>query len=163
MEYLLTLNPKILRVAALNTAAYEWLVVECPSLSVWTFFANRIQHEPVGRDAGLTSAQLKVIRSARPFADGKEVKATLGPSLAAALRFADFMTNAIHVRPSVNLVAFLDLPQVPDAVYAELKAFLTDEEMVEAVATTGAYNLASRLLVALNVDGKMNTPVPIPA
>jgi alkylhydroperoxidase family enzyme len=71
----------------------------------------------------------------------------LGPSLAAAMTFADWITKSVYV---------------PDNVFANLKNFLNNQQLVEATATSGGYNFVSRFLVALNVDGKMNIPVPIP-
>lgn len=109
--------------------------------------STRIQHEPVGRSEGLTTEQLRTIRFAAPFAGGPSVTSVLGPSLAAAMSFADWITKSVHV---------------PDHVFANLKQFLNDQQLVEATATTGGYNFVSRFVVALNVDGKMNVSVPIP-
>ncbi|KAJ2969686.1 hypothetical protein NUW54_g12905 [Trametes sanguinea] len=61
--------------------------------------------------------------------------------------FTDFMTEAIYV---------------PQSAFDGLHEFLSDKQMVDAVATVGTYNLVSRFVVALNVDGKMDVPVPIP-
>ncbi|KAF5354707.1 hypothetical protein D9756_005216 [Leucocoprinus leucothites] len=119
----------ILRIAALNNAAYEW-----------------IQHEPVGRSEGLTTEQLKAIRSTPVFA-GQEVKKTLGPELTAALDFCDWSTKSVDV---------------PIRVFKNLRGFLNDTQIVEATATTGFYNFVSRFVEALDVDGKVDTLVPNP-
>ncbi|KAL0570509.1 hypothetical protein V5O48_011455 [Marasmius crinis-equi] len=121
----------ILRIAVLNNASYEWL-----------------QHEPVGRSAGLTTEQLLTIRLAPPFFEGMNLTSVLGEPLTAALAFTDWITKSIRV---------------PDDVFNNLRQFLNDTQMVEATATTGGYNLVSRFVVALNVDGKMDVPVPIPS
>lgn len=71
----------------------------------------------------------------------------LGPSLSAAIAFADHNTHNVLV---------------PNSVFNGLKAFLNDRQLVEAAATVGAYNFVSRFVVSLNVDGKINVPVPIP-
>lgn len=107
----------------------------------------RIQHEPVGRAEGLTTQQLIAIRRTPAFVESKDLATILGPSLAAAMAYVDWITKSVHV---------------PDRVFANLKTHLSDQQLVEATATTGGYNFVSRFVVALNVDGKMNVPVPIP-
>ena len=108
-------------------------------------YANRIQHEPEGRAAGLTTPQLLEVRFTPPFFNSS--KTTLTPELVAARLFADYSTLAVRV---------------PDAVFKGLKAFLNDTQLVEATSTVGFYNFVSRFLLALDVDGKMDLPVPIP-
>ncbi|THH04704.1 hypothetical protein EW146_g10110 [Bondarzewia mesenterica] len=128
----------ILRSAVLNSATYQWL-----------------QHEPVGRGAGLTTSQLQTIRFAPPFVGmvhehaehAQAFNGTLSPSLAAALDFADWSTKAVRI---------------PQNVYDNLGVFLTDKQMVEATATVGMYNFVSRFVVGLNIDDEMDVPVPIP-
>jgi alkylhydroperoxidase family enzyme len=71
----------------------------------------------------------------------------LGSSLAAALDFCDWITKSVDV---------------PDPAFQNLRQFLNDQQMVEATATTGFYSMVSRFVEALNVDGKVNTLVPIP-
>jgi len=107
---------------------------------------TRIQHEPVGREEGLTTEQLKAIRFTPQFA-AQEVKTTLGPELTTAMEFCDWITKNIDV---------------PDQVFNNLHTFLNDTQMVEATATTGFYNFVSRFVDGLNVDGKANTTVPVP-
>ena len=109
---------------------------------------GRLQHEPVGRSAGLTVAQLREIRLAHAFASEHTPKSSLTPELKAAMLFADFMTKSV---------------QVPQPIFDKLHQFLDDKQMVDAVATVGGYNFVSRLVVALNVDRKMDVPVPIPS
>ncbi|KAI0820026.1 4-carboxymuconolactone decarboxylase [Trametes gibbosa] len=120
----------ILRTGVLNDAAYVW-----------------IQHESVGREVGLSVDQLREIRLTPAFLSPLGPNTTLTPELAAALNFADFMTNAI---------------KVPQPVFDHLHQFLSDKQIVDAVATVGTYNLVSRFVVALDVDSKMDVPVPIP-
>jgi len=73
----------ILRVAALNGAAYEWKA-----------------HEPVGRAGGLTTAQLKVIRdietSILPASESP-----LTPLQSAALAYTDASTRTIKIPQAV--------------------------------------------------------------
>ncbi|KAI0066079.1 4-carboxymuconolactone decarboxylase [Artomyces pyxidatus] len=128
----------ILRSAVLNKAAYQW-----------------IQHEPVGRSEGLTTAQLLTIRFAPPFVGSIDAfsptssqgESTLSSELKAALDFADWSTSAVYV---------------PTQIYHNLRKFLSDKQMVEAMATVGMYSFVSRFVVGLNIDDKMDVPVPIP-
>ncbi|KAI0030799.1 4-carboxymuconolactone decarboxylase [Vararia minispora EC-137] len=130
----------ILRSAVLNGAAYQWY---------------EIQHEPVGRSAGLTTAQLRTIRFAPPFVGlvnatspaATAFKSTLTPQLSAALDLADWSTAAVHV---------------PDNVYNNIAVHLNDTEIVFAVSTVGFYNWVSRFVVGLDIDSKMRVAVPIP-
>ncbi|KAF7372745.1 putative glycosidase C21B10.07 [Mycena sanguinolenta] len=107
-----------------------------------------IQHEPVARMAGLTTEQLLVIRLAPPFfaSQGLNFTAVLGADLVAAMTFTDWITQNIRV---------------PDDVFDSLRPFLNDSQLVEAVGTAASY-AGGRLIVALNVDDKMDVPVPIP-
>ncbi|KAJ6530947.1 AhpD-like protein [Mycena vulgaris] len=122
----------ILRVVVLNSATYEW-----------------IQHEPIARMAGLTTEQLLVIRLAPPFfaSQGLDFTSILGADLVAAMTFADWITNNVHV---------------PDNIFDALRPFLNDSQLVEATVTAAGYNSGSRIAVTLNLDDKMNVPVPIP-
>jgi hypothetical protein len=43
-----------------------------------------------------------------------------------------------------------------------MRPFLNDSQLVEAVPTAVGYNAGGRLILALNVDAKMDVPVPIP-
>ncbi|KAI0374144.1 4-carboxymuconolactone decarboxylase [Pilatotrama ljubarskyi] len=120
----------ILRTGVLNNAAYVWL-----------------QHESVGREAGLTLEQLREIRLTPAFLSPLTPHTSLTPELSAAMLLTDFMTNAV---------------KVPQPVFDGLHKFLNDKQMVDAVGTVGTYNLVSRFVVALDVDSKMDVPVPIP-
>ena len=103
-----------------------------------------MKHEPIGRSAGLTVPQLREIRLARAFA--AEHLRSLTPEFKAAMLFTDFMTKRV---------------QVPQPIFDGLHRFLDDKQMVDAVATVGGYNFVSRFVVALNVDGKIDMPVPV--
>ncbi|KIJ26717.1 hypothetical protein M422DRAFT_112711, partial [Sphaerobolus stellatus SS14] len=116
----------ILRVAALNSAAYEW-----------------IQHEPVGRAGGLTDDQLRTIRDVsyvrttpRPLRR-PQTSPPLTAVMAAALAYTDAMTVDI---------------KVPQEVFDELKRHLDDKQLMEVTATVASYNLVSRVLMALDVS-----------
>ncbi|KAG6899971.1 hypothetical protein C0993_004739 [Termitomyces sp. T159_Od127] len=109
---------------------------------------QRLQHEPVGRSEGLTTDQLRVIRLTPVLETTAESNSVLGPELSAMMTFTDWSTSTAHV---------------PDNVFAGLKKFLNNQQLVEATATVGGYNFVSRFLLALDVDGKNNVSVPIPS
>ncbi|KAJ7266570.1 4-carboxymuconolactone decarboxylase [Mycena rebaudengoi] len=107
-----------------------------------------LQHEPVARMAGLTTEQLLVVRLTPPFfaSQGLDFTPILGANLVAAMTFTDWITLNIRV---------------PDDVFNGLRPFLNDSQLVEATATAAGYAMG-RMIVALNVDDKMDVPVPIP-
>ncbi|KAJ7628881.1 AhpD-like protein [Roridomyces roridus] len=123
----------ILRVVTLNSASYMWL-----------------QHEPVTREVGLTTEQLRAIRLAPPFfaSKGVNLTSTLGHDLEAAMIFTDWITLNVHV---------------PDDVFDAMRPILNDEQLVEGSMTAAEYNSGSRWIVTMNVDGMMDVPVPIPS
>ncbi|KAI5119176.1 hypothetical protein M0805_000630 [Coniferiporia weirii] len=126
----------ILRVAALNSAAYEW-----------------IQHEPLGIEAGLSSTQLAIIRdvsSAPTLSSGLRVRsepsAAFSALQAAALEYTDYMTRLVAV---------------PQDVFDVLRSNLeNDQQVFEVTATVASYNMVSRILVALDVADKASEEVP---
>lgn len=101
----------------------------------------------MGRTEGLTTRQLRVLRFAPAGELSLADQKILGSSLAAAVAFTDAITESVRV---------------PDRVYNNLARFLSPKQMVEAVSTAGSYAFVSRFTVALNVDGRMNEPVPVP-
>jgi AhpD family alkylhydroperoxidase len=102
----------ILRVAALNGADYEWSA-----------------HEPVAKDAGLTTEQIAALRV------GGDVGA-LDLRQRATVAYTDAMTKQVTV---------------DDAVFAALDEHFDAQQIVELTVTVGAYNMVSRFLVALEV------------
>ncbi|KAF8578247.1 hypothetical protein K439DRAFT_1639020 [Ramaria rubella] len=121
----------MLRVAALNSAAYEW-----------------IAHEPIGRAAGLTDEQIAAIRDVsyvRSSEPRPPPSPVLSPVLAAALAYTDAMTVTV---------------KVPQEVFDALKIHLDNRKMFEVTATIASYNMVSRILVAMDVNDMADTPVP---
>lgn len=102
----------ILQVAVLNRARYEF-----------------DQHVPFALKAGLTQAQLDLLREGRQH-DGLTARDR------AVLDYASAMTRDI---------------QVPDAVFAAVRAHLPDDQIVELTATVAGYNMVSRFLEALEI------------
>lgn len=131
-----------MRVAALNHASYEW-----------------IHHEPIARQFGLSTAQLEVIRDTSSTEATAHRETTLTKLQAAVLAFTDASTIAIKVPDLVfdNLrnewKAVVGAGESEEAVHGLL---------VETTLTVASYNMASRVIVALDVGGKMNEPVPTP-
>ena len=89
-------------------------------------------HVPHAVAAGMPQALVDALRDGPAPA---EVKG-LAPGEADVLALTDAMTRDI---------------EVPDAVFAPLRARYDDTQLVELAATVGAYNMVSRFLVALRV------------
>ncbi|MGS1006404.1 carboxymuconolactone decarboxylase family protein [Achromobacter anxifer] len=89
-------------------------------------------HVPHALAAGMPQALVEALRGGpAPL----ELQG-LGPGEADVLALTDAMTRDI---------------EVPDAVFAPLRARYDDTQLVELAATVGAYNMVSRFLVALRV------------
>jgi 4-carboxymuconolactone decarboxylase len=88
-------------------------------------------HEPVARQAGLGDDQIAAIGL------GGAAGAGLSPAQWAALAYADAMT--MHV-------------SVPDEIFQAVRAHFDDRQVVELTVTVAAYNMVSRVLVALQVQ-----------
>ncbi|KAL1686182.1 beta-ketoadipate enol-lactone hydrolase [Schizophyllum commune] len=141
----------ILRVAALNGAAYEWL-----------------HHEHVGRSHGLTSHQLFVIRNTNDHSCSPVTPGVLSSLQAAGLVFADASTKDVRVPPDVTTGLRTALALWLDGQGGDLlsdgatKEDVLDDLLVEAAAVTATYNMVSRLLLSLDVDGMADDPVAWP-
>ncbi|KAM6494993.1 beta-ketoadipate enol-lactone hydrolase [Amanita muscaria] len=131
----------ILRVAAINRAAYEW-----------------IQHEPVGRSHGLTTAQLYIIRDvSTPLPPARGILSSLQSS---ALRFADASTRDVRVPKEITHDLMHDLRDFVKAKNED--ADEVQDLFVEAAAVVATYNMVSRLLVSTDVGGLSDDDVPWP-
>lgn len=138
---------QILRVAAINHAAFEW-----------------IHHEQVGRKEGLSTGQLYVIRDSQtPLPASPTV---LTPLLTAAVDFTDHSTRETRIpmgviqelKKQLRIWAITaDPTQAPDAVDAKV-----DDLYVEAVMVVSSYNMVSRFLLATDVAGLSDLEVPWP-
>jgi len=120
----------ILRVAALNSAAYEWRA-----------------HEVIGRAAGLTDSQIGAIGDVTHIRSPASPSPTqhLSPLFTIALAYTDAMTIDINV---------------PKDLFAALKAHLNDQQIMEVTATIATYNMVSRVLVALDVGDMADAVIP---
>lgn len=88
-------------------------------------------HVPHALRAGVPEAKIEALRAEGPL--GKP----FGPTEQLVLALTDAMTRGIRV---------------PDALMARLQACYDARGLVELVATVAAYNMVSRLLVALNIS-----------
>ena len=88
-------------------------------------------HVPHARAAGASEAQIEAMRQV-PLPEG----APVSDSQRVAVRLADAMTRDI---------------EVPDALYEQVKAAFGPQMQLDLVATVAAYNMVSRLLVALQI------------
>jgi len=88
------------------------------------------QHVPHARKAGLSDAQIDTVRTdpASPLFDEQQ---------RAVLAYADAMTRDV---------------EVPDALFARIRASFPEREVLELTVTIGGYNMVSRVLVALRID-----------
>ena len=86
-------------------------------------------HAPIAEREGVSAAKIQAVRDATlsPVFDAREQR---------VLALTDAMTREI---------------EVPEALMAELQQHYDARQLVELVATVAAYNMVSRLLVALNV------------
>lgn len=93
-------------------------------------------HEPLARQAGLGDEAIAAIQVGGGGAGGGAGGAGLSPAQWAALGYADAMT--VHV-------------SVPDEVFGAVREHLSEQQVLELTVTVAAYNMVSRVLVALEV------------
>lgn len=86
-------------------------------------------HAPIAEREGVSAAKIQAVKETglSPIFDAREQR---------VLALTDAMTRNI---------------EVPDALMADLQQHYDPRQLVELVATVAAYNMVSRLLVALNV------------
>lgn len=102
-----------------------------------------VAHEPLARQAGLGDEQIAAIRVGGSGAGSGA--ASLSAAQWAALGYADAMT--MHVT-------------VPEEVFGAVRAHFDERQVVELTVTVAAYNMVTRVLVALDVRPGDN---PFPA
>jgi 4-carboxymuconolactone decarboxylase len=115
----------ILRVAVLNRATFEFEA-----------------HVPHARRAGLTETKIASVRdwhggSHRVEAEGRAAETTFDADEELVLELADGMTRDV---------------EVPDELMQRLRTRFDARGVLEVVATVAAYNMVSRLLVALRIE-----------
>ncbi|KDR79197.1 hypothetical protein GALMADRAFT_1228057 [Galerina marginata CBS 339.88] len=137
----------ILRVAAINHASFEW-----------------IHHEIVGRNEGLSTGQLYVIRDTEtPLLPNSTI---LTPLQNAAVGFTDLSTRDVRV-PLEAIKRFKDLIKAwvinenPTMKAEDIDAKV-DDLFVEAAMVVASYNMVSRFLLATDVAGLSDMEVPWP-
>lgn len=87
------------------------------------------QHRPIALKEGLSLEQLDALANWTQ-------SGSYTPVQRAVLALTDRMTRKVRV---------------PDSVFAEVRTHLSDREIVELVATIGAYNMVSRFIEALQI------------
>lgn len=117
----------ICRVAVLNGAWYEWA-----------------QHAPLAMAGGVSEGGLRVLRDpggdrVAGEASGSGSAGGLTERQVAVVAYTDAMTREVVVS---------------EEVFARVKGFFSEREVVEITATVAAYNCVSRFLVALDVGEK---------
>ncbi|MFT4269357.1 MAG: carboxymuconolactone decarboxylase family protein [Xenophilus sp.] len=88
-------------------------------------------HVPHALRAGVPPGTVDMLRAATPAAE-----LPLAPAERAALEYADCMTRDV---------------QVPDALFARVRAHYRERQLVDLTATVAAYNMVSRFLEALRI------------
>ncbi|CAO1621246.1 unnamed protein product [Sympodiomycopsis kandeliae] len=134
----------ILRVAARNNAAFEW-----------------IHHEHVARKAGVTTEQLGRIGNLNQSLTNSG-PGQLSALQAAAVRYADAMTANVNVKDSIFEQLQSELSKAQGGSDASQDEQSIRQKMVEATGTVAVYNMVSRFLVALDIDDRASQPVPVP-
>uniref|UniRef100_A0A0C4DIN4 Carboxymuconolactone decarboxylase-like domain-containing protein n=1 Tax=Fusarium oxysporum (strain Fo5176) TaxID=660025 RepID=A0A0C4DIN4_FUSOF len=117
----------ICRVAVCNDAWYEW-----------------DDHAPLAVQADVSAGALDLIRKKDLASVSKDdlKQAGLGDKELVVLRITDDMTHSL---------------KLGDGVLGELRAYFSEREIVEIIATISCYNCVSRFLVALNeIVGEKN-------
>ncbi len=93
-------------------------------------------HVPFAQAEGVTQAQIDGLERWRE-------SSLFGAQDRSVLAYTDAMTREIRV---------------PDALFAEVRDFLDEREIVELTATIAGYNLVSRFLEALNIHAEGPAP-----
>lgn len=122
----------ILRVAVLNRAPYEFEA-----------------HRPHALAAGLRERAIEAVRDARRVHDWPAAAATDDAARDPASPGTAFVATQRLVLELTDAMT-LDI-EVPDALYARVQATFDTPAQLDLVATVAAYNMVSRLLVALKI------------
>ena len=95
------------------------------------------QHRPILEQTGVLSAEAVESLKERPTSGGQDARAGMfDEKHLAVLEYTDAMTLGCIV---------------PEPIFAQLKRFFSEKEVVEITSTIAAYNCVSRFLVALDV------------
>lgn len=95
-------------------------------------------HVPHARAAGIDDAKIEAVRTWRSEAAGaQDATVAFGPDETLVLGLADAMTRDIDV---------------PEALMAQVRTRFEDRTLLELVTTVAAYNMVSRVLVALGIE-----------
>ena len=112
---------------SLNGAVREMVIVRIAQLNRAPYEAE--QHEPIALKEGMTQAQLDEM-------ERWESSSLFSEQEKAALAYTDAMTRNV---------------QVPDDIFAAVKAHFEPRQLVELTATIATYNMVSRFLEALQI------------
>jgi AhpD family alkylhydroperoxidase len=113
---------------SLSGALRELVIMRVAMLNGAQYEAD--QHAPIALKEGLTQRQLDAI------SDWPQSPHDFNAAQRAVLAVTDAMTRSIRV---------------PDEVFKEVRQHLNEREVVELVATIGAYNMVSRFIEALEI------------
>ena len=130
LAYLTAIRQK----SSLSPALRELLIMRVAVINGAPYEAE--QHAPIALKEGVTQGQLDDLAS---WESSKQYTA----QQRAVLELTDGMTKNV---------------QVPKTAIAAVREFLSDREVVELVATVGAYNMVSRFLEALDIHSHDQRP-----
>lgn len=118
----------------LDAALRELVIMRVAVLNGAPYEAD--QHRPIALREGVSPAQLDALES-------WEASQAFTPQQRAVLALTDGMTRNV---------------QVPRESVEAVRAFLSEREVVELVATIAAYNMVSRFLEALDIHSSDDRP-----
>ncbi len=124
----LRLGNRILLKSSLNPQLRELAILRVGDLAKANY--EFTQHVPIARRAGLTAEQIDALPSwkASPLFNDQE---------RAVLQYTDEVAEKIRAT---------------DETFAKIKAFLSDQEIVELTTTIGYYGMVSRILESLQIE-----------
>jgi AhpD family alkylhydroperoxidase len=114
---------------ALSGDLRELIIMRIAQLNGAAYEAE--QHRAFALKEGVSEAQLEAL-------EDWENSKLFSPTQRAVLDYTDTMTIDV---------------KVPDKVFAEVRKHFDDEGLIELTATIASYNMVSRFLVALHVEG----------
>lgn len=124
----LRLGNRILFKSRLNPRLRELAILRVGDLAKANY--EFTQHVPIARRVGVTAAQIEAL----PLWKGSTL---FNDQERAVLQYTDEMAEKIRVS---------------DDTFAKVKAFLSDQEIVELTTTIGYYGMVSRILETLQVE-----------
>lgn len=137
---------------------YQMLIHSPPVAEGWLAFLTAIRQKGIlpGALRELVIIRIALLNHA-PYEAEQHVPIALkeGATQAQVDGLGDWAASSAFSEKERAVLAYVDAMtrqvQVPEDVFAAVRAAFTDRELVELTATVGAYNLVSRFLEALEI------------